>query len=133
MKSPVVFAVLAGLACGGCTWAERRMLDFGDCFRTTAGVGFGLAVDAQVTDFVSPGVGVASLTWNYGWFDREIHGAWNESNVINTPRLAYESFSDEFEQSSRSQLDEQGFVARLALSSLNLPNERWIRRGSVVM
>jgi hypothetical protein len=116
----------------GCAWAERRALDLGDCFRAVVGGGLGLSIDAQATDYVSPGIGVASYTRNFGWFDREVHGAWLESDVINTPRLAYEGLADEFAQAGREQLDEQGFVARLALSSLNLPNERWIRSGGVV-
>lgn len=120
------------VACCGCRWLGDRGYDFADCVRGVVGGGLGLAVDAQVTDFVSPGIGVASYTLNYGWFDREIRGAWVESDVINTPRLAYEAFSEEYAQMSAEHFDDESVVARLALSSLNLPNERWIRRGGVV-
>lgn len=119
-------------ACCGCAWLGDRGYDLADCVRTSVGGGLGLAVDAHLSDFLSPGVGVASYVRCYGWFDREIHGGWTESYVINTPRLAYEALADEYAQSSAEQLDREAVIARLALSSLNLPNERWIRRGGVV-
>lgn len=125
--------MLAGLvALCGCDYLHDRANDLGDTVRLNVGAGIGLAVDAHLTDWISPGIGVASYTYNFGWDDRRVHGTWVESDVINTPRLAYEMLADEYETTASDRVDEEQFIAKLALSSLNLPNERWIRSGGEV-
>ncbi|MGA0058093.1 MAG: hypothetical protein ACO4CT_01280 [Planctomycetota bacterium] len=123
---------LALLQTAGCAYGAARARDFADCFRASAGYGLGLTASVQVTDWFSPGVGAASHTWNYGYLDRDVWGAWVESGVIQTPRLAYEGLAIQLSEQSREQMDEGGVLTRLALDSLNLPSERWVRTGSRV-
>ncbi len=123
---------LALLAMASCTYLRDRGLDFADCFKVNAGAGIGLAVDIKLTDYVSPGVGVASYTINAGWDDRRIYGVWRESDVINTPRIAYEVFLAEQGSRTDENVEAATLFTDLALSSLNLPNERWLRDGDSV-
>ena len=111
---------------------SARGLDFADMFKANAGIGLGLTFDVHISDYISPGIGVASYTWNFGYDTRDVYGFWEESDVINTPRLAFELLAEEYEATPSDQLDPEDFLARLALSSLNLPNERWIRSSGVV-
>ena len=122
-------SVVALVSGAGCAYGADRMQDLADCFRLSAGYGLGLTASAQVTDWFSPGVGAASRTQTFGFLDRDVHGAWEESDVIQTPRLAYEGLALQLSEQSREQMDEGGVIARLALDSLNLPNERWVRTG----
>lgn len=110
-----------------CSWLERRARDGADCFRIAAGVGIGLGVEAHATDWVSPGLGIVTYTQNVGWLDRGVHGIWLESDVITTPRLAYESIGAELESQASKRSERSSNLLRLAISGLNLPNERWIR------
>ncbi len=123
--------VLASAVSGGCSWWEARARDGSDCFRAALGVGPGLALDARLTDWVAPGVGIVTYTHNVGWLDRRVHGVWLESDVITTPRLAYEAFGAEFDSQASQQADHVGSLKQLATSSINLPNERWVRRQGV--
>ncbi len=126
-----MLAVTGLLVTSGCTWLADRSRDAADTVRLAIGVGPGLAVDARVTDWISPGLGVVTYTRNWGWLDRNVHGSWLESDVINTPRLAYEAAGAELESRPLKQSDPRMSLARLAASSLNLPNERWIRSDGV--
>lgn len=117
------------LVSAGCAYGAARVQDLADCFRLSAGYGLGLTASAQVTDWFSPGVGAASRTQTFGFLDRDVWGAWEESDVIQTPRLAYEGFALQLSEQSLEQMDEGGVITRLALDSLNLPNERWVRTG----
>ncbi|MGA0870950.1 MAG: hypothetical protein ACO3UM_18640 [Planctomycetota bacterium] len=120
------------LHAGGCTYGAARARDFADCFRVSVGGGLGLTASVQATDWFSPGIGAASRTWNFGYLDRDTHGSWVESCVIQTPRLAYQGLALRLEEQSREQMDEDGVLTRLALDSLNLPHERWVRTGGRV-
>ncbi len=120
------------LHAGGCTYGAARARDFADCFRVSVGGGLGLTASVQATDWLSPGIGAASRTWNFGYLDRDTHGSWVESCVIQTPRLAYQGLALRLEEQSREQMDEDGVLTRLALDSLNLPHERWVRTGGRV-
>lgn len=119
--------VVLALTTTSCSWLNARRLDLQDCFPVAVGVGGGLTADAQVTDWMSPGVGFVSYTVNAGWLDRGVRGWWEESDVITTPRIAYEVFSEDYRGESSEQLGDGGLLTNLALQSLNLPNERWIR------
>ncbi len=61
-----------------------------------------------------------------------MRGTWIEGTVVNTPRLAYEAFESDYQQMPQNQVDERSVFARLALDSLNLPNERWLKFGHTV-
>ena len=119
--------VISAGALSSCGWLKARRLDFVDCFPVAIGVGGGLAVEAQVTDWVSPGVGFLSHTVNAGAIDRELRGFWEESDVITTPRIVYELYIADYRGDSSEPIDERGLIRSLALQSLNLPNERWVR------
>ena len=123
---------VAALGLASCGYVHDRAMDLADCFKVNAGVGVGLALDLKLTDYVSPGVGIASYTWNAGWDDRRVHGVWIESDVINTPRIAYEVLFTDYDDSPNSGGDTESLVLDLALSSLNLPNERWLVVGREV-
>lgn len=114
-----------------CTWLERRARDAADCVRVAAGVGLGAGIEVHATDWISPGIGVVTYTHNVGWLDRGVNGAWLESDVITTPRLAYEAIGAEFETQSTRRSERSSNLLKLAVSGLNLPNERWVRRGGV--
>jgi hypothetical protein len=123
------------LAAGSCApvggYFAARGLDLADCFKLSVGLGIGLAADVHVTDYMAPGLGIASYTANLGWDDRRVNGVWLESDVINTPRLAYE-WAYEDSLAADSEDSSQRLLTGLALASLTLPNERWIRKGSRV-
>jgi hypothetical protein len=76
---------------------------------------------------MSPGVGFVSYSVNVGQLDRQVLGIWEESDVITTPRIAFEVFSEDYLGNTSERLEERGLLTQLALQSLNLPNERWIR------
>jgi hypothetical protein len=120
------------LQTAGCAYGAARARDLADCFRLSAGYGLGLTASVAVTDWFSPGVGAASYASCYGYLDRDVLGAWKESDVIQTPRLAYEGLATQLSEQSREQMDEGGVLRALALDSLNLPNERWVRTGGRV-
>lgn len=131
MSRVLALLVAITIPATGCTWVEARARDAADCVRGAVGVGPGLAVDARMTDWISPGIGIVTRTTNWGWLDRRVHGTWQESDVINTPRLAYETIGSELYTTSDPQAGREMSFARLAASSLNLPNERWIQRRGV--
>ncbi len=125
---------LLGLLLGGqgCTaagrWLRRRGLDLLDCVKLSAGVGYGLTADARLTDWFAPGLGFAAHIWSAGWEDREVHGVWEEWTIVNTPRAVWEANVGDFEESrTEPGYDPSQRVARLALASVFLANERWIR------
>lgn len=119
----------------GCSWVgsylSARALDLADCVKGNVGAGIGLTVDAHVTDYIAPGIGILSYTANVGYEDRAINGVWLESIVINTPRFAYETVFQAYEESEQTpdeNLEGSVIISQLALRSLLLPNERWIRK-----
>lgn len=127
----VVLVLLLCIANQSCTWFAARARDAADCVRLAVGVGPGLTVEAHITDWIAPGLGAASRTTNVGWLDRRVHGTWEESVVIATPRIAYETLLPEIDEELSTDHDPSFSLLRLAASSMNLPNERWIRRKGV--
>ncbi len=106
-----------------------RAMDLADCVKGNVGLGVGLTVDAKVTDYISPGLGIVSYTANFGYEDRDVYGVWLENIVINTPRFAYEAVFREYEETPPDEgLQGSTIASQLALRSLLLPNERWIRK-----
>ena len=129
--APLLLALLASCEALG-EYASARLLDLGDCVKLSAGGGIGLTVDAKATTYMSPGLGFASYLYVVGWDSRDVHGFWLASDVVNTPRLAYEWFSEEYQETPPEAFDEALFLGRLALTSMALPAERWIRHEDVV-
>lgn len=129
--APLLLALLASCEALG-DYASARFLDLGDCVKLSAGGGIGLTVDAKATTYMSPGLGFASYLYVVGWDSRDVHGFWLASDVVNTPRLAYEWFSEEYQETPPEAFDEALFLGRLALTSMALPAERWIRHEDVV-
>lgn len=113
--------------CGIGHYLRNRGLDFMDCFKINAGVGLGLAVDLRATDWFAPGLGYMSYTTNFGWDDRLVHGTWKECVVINTPREVVEAAIGDPGQRDSPDYDPSISIGRLALASVFLANERWIR------
>ncbi|MFQ5504670.1 MAG: hypothetical protein ACE5F1_07740 [Planctomycetota bacterium] len=105
-----------------------RGLDLADCFKFNIGAGLGLAVDMRATDYFAPGLGYLSYTANVGWDDRDTHGTWKEVVVVNTPRAVWEVIGSVEEERLSSETMPSERIARLALASVFLANERWIRR-----
>lgn len=105
-----------------------RGLDLADCFKFNVGAGLGLAVDMRATDYFAPGLGYLSYTANAGWDDRDTHGTWKEVVVVNTPRAVWEAMGSIEEERISSEVLPSERIARLALASVFLANERWIRR-----
>lgn len=126
---------LAGLlACTSCSavgdYLSWRALDLVDTFKLSAGVGPGIAVDLRATDWFAPGLGYMSYTTNVGWDDREIFGVWDECVVINTPRAVVEAAIGSQDERTSPDYDPQQRIGRLALASVFLANERWLRNPS---
>lgn len=126
-----VLAVVLCLSTQSCTWLAARARDAGDCVRVAVGVGPGLTLEVHATDWIAPGLGAISRTTNVGWLDRRVQGVWEESVVIKTPRLAFETLLPEIDEEVSTDHDPSFTLLRLAASSMNLPNERWIRRQGV--
>ncbi|GEM_PF-2712881 len=121
-------AFLPGCGAVG-AWFRRRGLDLLDCVKANVGVGLGLEADARLTDWFAPGLGFAARTWNFGWEDRNLYGSWEEWNVVNTPRAVWEANVGDIEESTTEPgYDPRWSVARLAMASVFLANERWIRK-----
>ena len=115
-------------ACSGLTrYLENRGLDAADCVKLNVGVGYGLTVDAHVTDWVSPALGIRSHVWCVGYEDREILGLWEEELIVNTPRAAWESIYPPDPPVDAPEMLHGSRTGALMLSSLLLANERWIR------
>ena len=107
-----------------------RAMDLADCVKGNVGVGIGLTADVHLTDFMAPGLGIVSYTANAGYDDRNVNGVWLESIVINTPRFAFETVARDYEETPSDENLEGGvLISQLALRSLLLPNERWIREN----
>jgi hypothetical protein len=72
-----VAGLLTAVLCAGCadfqTQALDRANDFVDCFKLEAGYGGAVDVEAQVTDWVSSGLGAAG-TFRWGFDGRELVG-----------------------------------------------------------
>ena len=108
-----------------------RAMDLADCVKVNVGIGIGATLDVHVTDYVSPGLGIVSYTMNFGYEDRVVNGVWLENLVINTPRFAYETVARTLEEAGPDEnLDGAVLISQLALRSMLLPNERWIRDSS---
>lgn len=132
LLSTLLTAVMLSVGCSSVgRYLGARAMDLADCVKGNVGAGIGLTVDAHVTDYIAPGVGIVSYTANFGYEDRTINGTWLESLVINTPRFAYETVFQAYEEAEESpdkELEGSVVMSQLAMRSLLLPNERWIRK-----
>lgn len=106
---------------------RHRGLDLMDCVKLNVGVGIGIAVDLRATDWFAPGLGYMSYTTNFGWDDRRLHGVWEECVSINTPRAVVEAAIGSDDDRVSPDYDASLAIGRLALASVFLANERWLR------
>jgi hypothetical protein len=123
---------LSSLFCcqGFIDYGKNRVFDFFDCFKVNAGYGLGLTLDFKVTDWLAPGLGYMSYSKVWGWENRERSGYWEEWVVINTPRGVWElslGANENREGFEAGISSNENKVARLALASVFLANERWLR------
>jgi hypothetical protein len=115
-------------SCGSVAdWLTFRALDLADCGKINTGYGLGIAIDGRLTDWLAPGLGYISYTTNFGWDDRIVAGIWEECIVINTPKAVFEAVLGSSDDHAAPDYDSTWSVGRLALASVFLSHERWIR------
>jgi len=126
-----LFVLFVLFSCRGIgKYGVSRILDLGDCVKGNLGYGVGLTLEVKATDWFAPGLGYMSYQKVFGWDNRYRFGKWEEWVVINTPRSVWESsflFDSDTNGLESTYQSESTSIVKLALASVFLANERWVR------
>lgn len=72
----IFLLLILSSGCAGTGYWAKRGRDFADIGKASIGVGLGLGVDAQATDFIHPSFGICQIAYNVGHETRYVSGGW---------------------------------------------------------